>query len=62
MSKSYTGTSEISLWTLNNSGWRIFVLLDKQTKVLVPVLQPENAESQDIELSDVIAVGLKKES
>jgi hypothetical protein len=36
--------------------------LDKQTKVLVPVLQPENAESQDIELSDVIAVGLKKES
>jgi hypothetical protein len=36
--------------------------LDKQTKVLVLVLQPENAESQDIELSDVIAVGLKKES
>jgi hypothetical protein len=39
-----------------------FVLLDKQTNVLALVLQTVNAESQDIELSDVIAVGLKKES
>jgi hypothetical protein len=39
-----------------------FVLLDKQTNVLALVPQTVNAESQDIELSDVIAVGLKKES
>jgi hypothetical protein len=36
--------------------------LDKQTNVFALVLQTENAESQDPELSDVIAVGLKKES